>query len=47
MTSPRGAEALEHLPGSPLLEGFAPRDLAELARRATVVSFDESEPVFT
>ena len=47
MSSPRGAEVLEHLLGSPFLEGFDPRDLAELARRATVVSFDESEPVFT
>ena len=47
MRSPRGAEALEHLLGSPFLEGFDPRDLAELAPRATVVSFEESEPVFT
>ena len=47
MRSPRGAEALEHLLGSPFLEGFDPRDLAELAPRATVVSFEESERVFT
>ena len=47
MRSPRGAEALEHLLGSPFLEGFDPRDLAELARRATVVGFEESERVFT
>jgi CRP-like cAMP-binding protein len=47
MRSPRGAEALEHLLGSPFLEGFDPRDLAELARRATLVGFDESERVFT
>jgi CRP-like cAMP-binding protein len=47
MRSPRGAEALEHLLGSPFLEGFDPHDLAELARRATVVGFEESEPVFT
>ena len=47
MSSPRGTEAMEHLLASPFLEGFDPRDLAELARRATVVSFDQSEPVFT
>ena len=47
MSSPQGTEALEHLLASPFLEGFDPRDLAELARRATVVSFDQSEPVFT
>ena len=47
MRSPRDAEALERLLGSPFLEGFDPRDLAELARRATVVSFEESERVFT
>jgi hypothetical protein len=47
MSSPQGTEALEHLLGSPFLEGFDPRDLAELARRATVVGFEESEPVFT
>ena len=47
MSLPQGTEALEHLLGSPFLEGFDPRDLAELARRATVVSFEESERVFT
>ena len=46
MRSP-GVEALEHLLGSPFLEGFDLRDLAELAPRATVVSFEESERVFT
>jgi CRP-like cAMP-binding protein len=47
MSSPRGAQALEQLLGSPFLEGFDPRDLAALAPRATLVSFAESEPVFT
>ena len=47
MSSPQGTEAMEHLLASPFLEEFDPRDLAELAHRATVVSFDQSEPVFT
>ena len=46
MSGPRGAEALGQLLGSPFFEGFDPRDLADLARTATVVAFDRYERVF-
>jgi CRP-like cAMP-binding protein len=46
VSAPREAEALEQLFGSPFFEGFDPRDLAELARVATVVAFETHERVF-
>jgi CRP-like cAMP-binding protein len=46
VSGPREAEALGQLLGSPFFEGFDPRDLADLARTATVVAFDRYERVF-
>jgi CRP-like cAMP-binding protein/1-acyl-sn-glycerol-3-phosphate acyltransferase len=46
MSLPSGVEALGHLLAAPFFEGFEPRDLAELAPRATVVHFDRHQPVF-
>jgi CRP-like cAMP-binding protein/1-acyl-sn-glycerol-3-phosphate acyltransferase len=46
VSAPREAEALGQLLGSSFFEGFNPRDLAALARRASVVPFDTHERVF-
>jgi CRP-like cAMP-binding protein/1-acyl-sn-glycerol-3-phosphate acyltransferase len=46
VSAPREAEALGQLLGSSFFEGFDPRDLAALARRASVVPFDTHERVF-